>query len=46
MSYGGASMDFSDPRGYIITINHELMRVTPAVSESDTTIPSGFKEKK
>lgn len=30
----------------IMTMNHELLKAVTAVSESDTAIPAGFKEKK
>ncbi len=33
-------------RATIMTLNHELLKVIPAASDSDTAIPAGFKEKK
>jgi hypothetical protein len=33
-------------RATVMTMNHELMRVVPAVAAADVSIPSGFKEKK
>jgi hypothetical protein len=36
----------SKDRATIMTTNHELLKVATTVSESDTAIPPGFKEKK
>jgi uncharacterized protein (DUF2147 family) len=33
-------------RSTIMTFNHELLKVLPAVAASDVSIPAGFKEKK
>lgn len=33
-------------RATLMTMNHELLKVATAVSESDISIPAGFKEKK
>jgi hypothetical protein len=33
-------------RSTIITMNHELLKVAPTVSDADVSVPAGFKEKK
>jgi hypothetical protein len=33
-------------RGTVFTMNHELLKASPAVAESDLAVPSSFKEKK
>jgi hypothetical protein len=33
-------------RSTIMTINHELLKVSPSISATDLAIPTGFKEKK
>jgi hypothetical protein len=33
-------------RATIMTMNHELLKIATTVSEADTSIPAGFKEKK
>lgn len=33
-------------RATVMTIQHELLKVTPAVSDADVAVPAGFKEQK
>ncbi len=42
----GDSADKPKNRATIMTVTHELLKVTPGASDADVGIPAGFKEKK
>lgn len=42
----GPSANESKDRATIMTMNHEVLKITPSVSAADVAIPAGFKENK